>query len=283
MSGETSATIAFGILAAIVLLLGTRRGFFEFPAQDWIVGVRLFHVIGAFAVYFLAAYFCSAVAIQILKKQITTHFLLYSSWINFAISLLIFLFLLIYWRMINPLVRHGIVKGGGERSFKEDAQTAVTAWVLSFPLVLFLSQALELFLTKVFNVTQVPDQIAVKFLKSTFDTPLFFVLAVISIVILAPLIEETLFRGFLQSYIRQHLGRRQAIVITSVCFSFFHYSAGQGISNISIIFSLFVLSLFLGFVYEKQRSLFASMALHSCFNLVSVVNLYLFGGFTTGL
>lgn len=284
MSGESSATLAFGILAAIVLLIGYRRGFFEFPAQEWPLPIRLLHVLGAFAIYFFATYFLSGLAIAILKKQIMSHYLTYSSWLNFGISFFIFVFLALYWRLLPSPLRRGIVRREGIlHSFNDDGWSALTAWVLAFPLVLFLSQALEQIITYAFDVTQVPDQMAVKFLKSTFDNPLFFVLAVISIVVLAPLIEETLFRGFLQSYIRQHLGSKQAIAITSVCFSLFHYAAGQGVSNISIIISLFVLSLFLGFVYEKRQSLFASISLHACFNAISVINLYLFGGFTAGL
>ena len=92
-----------------------------------------------------------------------------------------------------------------------------------------------------------------------------------------------LFRGFLQTYIRKHLGPKQAIVITSLCFSFFHYASGQGLGNIMIITSLFVLALFLGFLYEKQGSLLAPMVLHASFNTISVINLYLFGEFTSGL
>jgi hypothetical protein len=212
------------------------------------------------------------------------NYIAYSSWFNFAISLCIFAILAAYLMWIPASVRRGILRRPGERHpLIEDVWAACYAWVLAFPLVLFLSQMLEFVIFKIFQVTQLPDQIAVKFLKSTFENPIYFILAVLSIVILAPLIEETLFRGFLQTYIRRHLGPKQAILITSVCFSLFHYSSGQGLGNISIIISLFVLSLFLGFLYEKQGSILASMVLHGSFNLISVINLYLFGGFTTGI
>ena len=130
---------------------------------------------------------------------------------------------------------------------------------------------------KLFQVHKLPDQLAVKFLKLTFGNPVHFLLAIVSIIVLAPLIEETLFRGFLQTFIRKHLGSKQAIFITSFCFSFFHYSPGQGLGNIMILISLFVLALFLGFIYEKQGSLLAPIILHASFNAVSVINLYAFG------
>jgi len=182
-------------------------------------------------------------------------------------------------------VRNGILRRSSEkgRPLLNDVWFAFFAWLLAFPLVLFLSQLLELLINWSFSITQLPDQNAVLFLKSTFENPLYFILATLSIVVLAPLIEETLFRGFFQSYIRQHLGSKQAILITSVCFSLFHYTGAQGLGNISIIISLFLLSLFLGYIYEKRGSLLAPMVLHATFNAISVINLYLFGGFTTGI
>ncbi len=284
MSSEIGATLAFGVLAVFLLITGWRRGFFVFSIKEWEVPIRFYQLMIAFAIYFLVTTATSTIVLALFKKEIMANYLAYSSWINFAISFLIFVFLAIYWCFLPEKVRYGILRRPSEkRKLQEDIWAACYAWILSFPLVLFLSQGLELITYKVFHVTQVPDQIAVKFLKSTFSNPLFFVLAVCAIIILAPLIEELLFRGFLQSYIRRHLGPKQAILITSVCFSLFHYAAGQGLGNISIIISLFILSLFLGFICEKQGTLLAPMVLHSLFNTVSVINLYLFGGFTTGL
>ncbi len=284
MSSDTLATVAFGILALVLLFIGVKRGFFHFPDVEWTVPIRLMHVIGAFAVYFFVSYFSTGAVIALFKKQIMENYMAYSNWMNFGISFLIFIILAFYLRALPEKVRGGILcKTTAGHSFTEDVWSALYAWILAFPVVLFLSQILELIVLKVFNATQLPDQIAVKFLKLTFESPLYFSMAVISIIFLAPLIEETLFRGFLQTYIRQHIGSRQAILITSVCFSMFHYSAGQGLGNISIIPSLFILSLFLGFLYEKRGSILSPMVLHASFNAVSVINLYLFGGFTTGI
>jgi membrane protease YdiL (CAAX protease family) len=66
-----------------------------------------------------------------------------------------------------------------------------------------------------------------------------------------------------------------AIVFSSICFSAFHFSFSQGIGNISLLFSLFVFALFLGFIYERQGSLFASISLHMTLNIVSVARILL--------
>ncbi len=284
MSADFGALIAFGALASLLLLLGWRRSFFTMPHAEWVVPIRFVHLIGAFAIYFIVNYLSTSLALSFLRQQIVSHYLAYASWLNFIVSGFIFVCLAIYLSCLPRAVRKGILHRDHEQKpWFDHLSAAAYAWILALPFVLFLSQLLEWILFQVFHITQLPDQIAVHFLKSTFDNPLYFFLAVLSIVVLAPLIEETLFRGFLQTYIRQHLGSKQAILITSVCFSLFHYAAGQGLANLSIIPSLFVLALFLGFLYEKQGSILASMVLHALFNAISVINLYLFGGFTTGL
>jgi membrane protease YdiL (CAAX protease family) len=284
MSEDFLSTLSFGVLALLLILMGVRKGFFKLSTEFWDTPIRFFHLIGAFAIYFIATYAGSNLAISFFRKDLIGNYVAYSSWLNFGLSFAIFLLLLIYSRCISNQVRKSILRRPGTKHpLTEDVGAALYAWIIAFPLVLFLSQFLELLIFKIFKVSQVPDQLAVKFLKSTFEAPISLILAVLSIVVLAPLIEETLFRGFLQSYIRKHLGSVQAIVITSACFSMFHYSAGQGLANLSIILPLFILSLFLGFLYEKQGSLLAPMTLHAAFNMVSVVNLYVFGGFTAGL
>ena len=89
-----------------------------------------------------------------------------------------------------------------------------------------------------------------------------------TIVIAAPCIEEFLFRGCLQSFLKQYMSTKGAILFSSLCFSLFHFSLSQGLGNISLCASLFVFALFLGFIYETG-SLFASVGLHMTFNIVS--------------
>jgi hypothetical protein len=159
----------------------------------------------------------------------------------------------------------------------EDFKFGLIAWGLSFPLVLFLTTFFEWIVVHLFRATYIPDQLAVFFVKMTFSQPFYFGMTILTIVIITPFVEETLFRGFLQSFIRRHLGAKQAILITSACFALFHYAPEQGIGNIPIVGTLFALALFLGFLYEKQGSLFASISLHALFNAISILNLYFLG------
>lgn len=281
MNSDAASILAFGLLSLLVLWISWKRGFFVFPEGEWIVPIRFLHVIGAFAIYFFGSLIASSIFTTLLKLRTSKEQLGLSSWFNFLTSAVIFLALILFWRICSEPLRKGIWRrtNGTGHLYAEDICFAFLAWFISFPLVLFLNQLLEWLVSYFFHLTQLPDQLAVYFLKMTFGQPVFFVLAITSIVIFAPVLEELLFRGFLQTYIRQHLGSKQAILITSVCFAFFHYSGDQGLGNIPIIASLFLLALFLGFLYERQGSLLAPITLHASFNAISIINLYFLGEF----
>lgn len=271
--------LAFALLAFITLAIGWKRNFFSFPSFHWFFQIRVVHVAMAFFIYFLFSVILSPLFGKWLQKLLvskaTTHSILsYAAWLNFLNSTMILVGLLILIYAI-PLLRN--MWSREKISYSHDFGTAFTAWVISFPLIVFVNQGLDWIVTNIFHVAHAPDQLAVQFLKMTLGYPILFILALISIVVLAPLVEEILFRGFLQSFIRQHLGRKQAIFITSLLFSLFHYSPEQKMSNITIVGSLFAFSLFLGFIYEKRGSLFAPIFLHSLFNTINVVNLYFLG------
>jgi membrane protease YdiL (CAAX protease family) len=89
----------------------------------------------------------------------------------------------------------------------------------------------------------------------------------IAVVILGPIFEETLFRGFLFEGFRQsRVGATGAIIITSVVFASLHiqydiYSMGQ------ILF----LGIILGIVRWKTGSLWGPLLIHSLNNLLAMV------------
>jgi membrane protease YdiL (CAAX protease family) len=254
------------------------KDYFRLPDSFWAVPVRLKHVIIAFAIYFFGGYVSTHLYLNVLNRQSFASTVSYLSWFNFTSSSLI-LFLLILFFLFLPKTVRALL--GRESISWKDLSVAGFVFIVAFITVIPINHLLEKLTLVIFQLKEIPEQLAVIFLKSTFKQPSLLLLAFISISIYAPLIEETLFRGFLQTFIRQHLGSKQAIFITSACFSLFHFSTTQGVGNISIIISLFFLSLFLGFLYEKQRNILAPMLLHSLFNTVSALSLYLFGGIST--
>ena len=145
-------------------------------------------------------------------------------------------------------------------------------WLLGYPWLIVIGQVVSVIV--LFLLGEEPshyDQVAVKFFKSTMNHPLLFTITLFLLIFIIPAMEELLFRGFLQTWLKQKLGRSKAIVIASLIFAAFHFSTSQGLNNIELLVSLFVLSCFLGFLYERQESLLASMALHATFNAISIL------------
>lgn len=88
-------------------------------------------------------------------------------------------------------------------------------------------------------------------------------LALVALVLGAPLAEETLLRGWAQPLLRDHLGPWPALLITTIGFSALHGNIVQFIATLP-------LGLLLGLVYERCRSLGPVVVLHAAFNALSV-------------
>ncbi len=269
---DLGAILLLAIVSLVSLFIGWKRDLFSLPSPVPFSSIHLRQILIAFAIYFAVSSFLTPLLRPLFfYPNDPNPFLTQASWLNFLNSFLILLLLSPFF--LNSLLRKSLLHRQGGNGL----QLAVFAWIISFPVVLFLNQLSDWFLSTVLHIGQLPDQLAVYFLKMTFGYPLYFILTMITIIFFAPMIEETLFRGFLQSFIRTHLGSKQAIWITSLLFSLFHYSPEQKMANLTIVTSLFAFSLFLGLVYEK-RGLFASMTLHALFNGINVANLYFLGG-----
>ncbi len=160
----------------------------------------------------------------------------------------------------------------GTKSISNDIGDGFLSLLLSLPpLFAFISLIEALFIW--LNFQKGVGQDAVNFLIHAKENPISLTMALISIVIGAPMIEEFLFRGVMQSFLRKKAGAIASIILTSIFFSIFHFSLSQGLQNIAIIMSLFILSVYLGFVYEKTRSLFASITLHVTFNVINAIKI----------
>lgn len=95
-------------------------------------------------------------------------------------------------------------------------------------------------------------------------------LAIVTIffaVLIAPVFEELLFRGFLQSGFRSAGANGwTAIIVTSIFFAFIHFP------NYTHMPSLFFLSCGMGYAYERGGSLFRPILMHVLFNGLNVLS-----------
>jgi len=137
---------------------------------------------------------------------------------------------------------------------------AVIAGVLVLPVVLALNGFLLWFINSLSRhlATEEP---AMKILKSTVGTgrQVYFGVAAI---LMAPVAEESLFRGILYPCIKQMGYPRLAMWVTSIVFGAIHM-------NMVVFIPLTLLGFVLIFVYEKTDKLIAPIATHALFNGVN--------------
>ena len=93
--------------------------------------------------------------------------------------------------------------------------------------------------------------------------PMHFAGLAFGAIIMAPLAEETLFRGYIHRFLRAKTGLPAAALANSLLFAAIHV-------NIASFVPLFILSLLLTYVYEKTGSLLAPIIFHALFNAFTV-------------
>ena len=86
--------------------------------------------------------------------------------------------------------------------------------------------------------------------------------------ILAPLLEETVFRGFLLPSLAKYVGTPAAVVLSSVAFGLVHFAARDTPQ-------LTALGMLLGFAYVRSGNLLAPMIIHGAWNGTVLTILYL--------
>ncbi|KXK30024.1 MAG: hypothetical protein UZ01_01808 [Candidatus Brocadia sinica] len=94
-------------------------------------------------------------------------------------------------------------------------------------------------------------------------------------IVIAPVIEEIMFRGFLQPALKNFFGGRYAIVLSASLFAGVHM-------DIFAFFQIFILGMLLGYLYEKTQTLVASIIVHVLHNSLTLVFLLYFKYFLKG-
>ncbi len=271
-----SAIFIACLLVLAVFWLAKRGGFFHLPAKLSTYPVSILHTVGAFVTYLvLGIFLIRFFALFIDLKEMSTDL---RGWIHFASLCVLFLCLVSYCKLIDRRVSRYIFWGEGEAAWKRFFKTfsmGILTCFISYPFVLLIQLVVSLLSLFLWGGNQV-EQVAVEHLKNTLDNSVLFPFMIFAIVVLVPFMEELLFRGFLQSLLKRYLRRGWAIVITAFVFALVHFADSQGMGNVQLILSLFVLSCFIGFIYEREQTLWAPVALHMTFNGISVLFITLF-------
>lgn len=96
-----------------------------------------------------------------------------------------------------------------------------------------------------------------------------FALEALRIVVIAPLIEELFYRGFLNNLLRGKVNTFVRMSIVSILFTVVHFPTY--IHNWIEFLAYLILSIVLFLVYERRRSLFDAILLHSLYNGLLVI------------
>lgn len=88
-------------------------------------------------------------------------------------------------------------------------------------------------------------------------------LAVLTVVFIAPFVEELVFRGVFQEWMKERIAPWLAITITSVLFACYHLSYWAFVLNL-------LLGLTTGWLAEKRSTLWPAICLHSLYNATLV-------------
>lgn len=266
-------------LSLVTCFIAWYKRYFTLPEYDRkAISLQLKEVLFIFLIYFGLSIFVPFILIQILhvfpanlKSQLSIELDAVRAWINIINMTILFGAFCTYVTMLPKESKldvmgsgsyHGVLRNVGNFAM------GILTWLISFPIVLAVSQAFSILLIAL--GVDGKEQVAVRFLKSTMENPVLFTITSLFVIFVVPTIEELLFRGFFQTWLSRYMGRIWAILITALVFSCFHFSLSQGWGNLEIIPSLFTLALFLGFVYFRQKSIYASIGLHATFNAVNI-------------
>lgn len=154
----------------------------------------------------------------------------------------------------------------------QDIWTAAKGYVFYFVCFLSLTMFFERFVT----VVDLDQEQQIGFGKTGNTVPELG-LIFISLVILPPLVEEIICRGFLYTGLRSHLPVTVAALITSILFAAAHLQFGSGNQLLWIAAAdTFVLSLVLVYVRQKAASLWPAIYIHMFKNLAAFSLLFIF-------
>jgi membrane protease YdiL (CAAX protease family) len=87
----------------------------------------------------------------------------------------------------------------------------------------------------------------------------------------APIFEELFFRGLIRTALSARLGPARAILAQGLLFGLAHYEPSNGLGNVSVVLTIALLGVVLGYVAARTRRLGAGMVGHGLFNLVASI------------
>jgi membrane protease YdiL (CAAX protease family) len=183
--------------------------------------------------------------------KLTRKLVLLNSAAYLALVFFIVMFLVV--RKINPVRTFGLTPHG----FPAKAWFALLALVAVCPAVMLVNAAMRAWAPE-----DDREQEIVRFFAMNAGVE--DKLAVVAVaVLIAPLTEELIFRGYFYGVIRRFVGRWGGLLISSALFAVVHV-------HLPSMPALFLLSILLTVIYERTGTLWCPMLAHGAFNALSL-------------
>lgn len=144
--------------------------------------------------------------------------------------------------------------------FPKAAATGLLWLLISYPLILVIQAMVQQF-----TPSGDDSQLIVRYFLEHPDYKSRAAVILMAVVV-APVAEEIIFRGYFYGVIRRYGGRIPALIVSSLLFAAIHI-------HLPSLPGLFLLAIILCLLYERTGSLWANMTLHAAFNASTIVSL----------
>ncbi len=158
--------------------------------------------------------------------------------------------------LLAILKSHGSWRAIGFRSFD-----AAKGWALPF-VYLVVAFVVSGLWGLVLQALHLPTQQEIAPLFG--GSPLALVLGYVAAAVVAPIAEETVFRGFVIGGLRRRFGLSGAVILSAVFFALLH-------PPLTIFPVIFALGLLLGLLFAQTGSLYPGMFMHAMFNTIGYI------------
>ena len=146
------------------------------------------------------------------------------------------------------------------RNWKSDVKTGLKHYLIVLPVIIASGFIVD-FVLRAFGIE--PEQQGI--INNILSEDSLGVLAFMVFfgMLAAPIVEELLFRGFLQSAVRITCGKMQTVLISGFVFALIHWNA-------HVFLQIFILGLLLAYLFEITGSLIAPITVHICHNTITL-------------
>lgn len=174
--------------------------------------------------------------------------------------------LLVHWELIGFLLILTFVFLIYKKEAMRDSKLSIKfsrvsfGWILVGIVAVFLAQTIGSILDKsIFHLTTQSVNTS-----SNIESVAISPLALISIVILAPLVEELVFRYAAINILSRKFNKSGCILVSSLFFSIMHF-------DFPFVFGYFLIGLVLAAIYVRTNRLIVSFVVHASMNLIVVM------------